>query len=203
MPIIPNYILQNEDLSSMDDLLQAKRKMLNKMKIEETEIKYDGTKNVDSKLILSNFDGADKLIRANIALFKKIDNKIALPSTKSSIIRDTEASIIEIFDIIDIINSNYKLLYNTIKDLLPFNNYIDNKRFINMYRMVGENVKVMEDLTFEKIQDRAGNIIFSIPGAKKFTAAMFIDRYDTIYPTFIEFYNIWKQFIKQYNYIDK
>ena len=81
--------------------------------------------------------------------------------------------------------------------------FIDNKRFINMYRMVGENVKVMEDLTFEKIQDRAGNIIFSIPGAKKFTAAMFIDRYDTIYPTFIEFYNIWKQFIKQYNYIDK
>jgi len=213
MPTIPNYKFEGDDLNAMDDLLLAKRKMLNKMTYEDKEIKFDKFKEADSKLVISNFDGAVKLLKANLELINQINNVVQYPSyvktgkkagaPRSSLLKESESTIVEIYDKIDKMNDNYTVLYNTIYDILPFSKYIDKKRFDTMYKLVGDVRNSFESLTFDKIQNRLGAVLMVISGNTRITAADFIERYDTIEPTYSNFYNVWKQFIKQYNATEK
>ncbi len=218
MPTIPNYKFEGDDLNAMDDLLLAKRKMLNKMSYEDKEIKFDKFKQADSKLVVSNFDGAVKLLKANLDLINQINNVIQYPSyykvavkaigakvgaPRSSLLKESESTIIEIYDKIDKMNDNYTVLYNTIYDIMPFSKYIDKKRFDTMYKLVGDVRNAFEALTFDKIQNRLGAVLMVISGRTRITSADFIEKYDTIEPTYSNFYNVWKQFIKQYNATEK
>ena len=204
MPIIPNYILQNEDLSSMDDLLQAKRKMLNRMKIEETEIKFDGIKNVDSKLILSNFDGADKLVRANIGLLKSIDNKISIPedSTKgarlSSVYKETDITLIEVFDTFDKFNYNLDLLTETLTELLPFTKYIDNKKFDKFYDVSNSLRENFIIFTNTKVVHPIYGQLFLIVGNTRLKGDDFMEKFSITDNKFRKYNYIWEQYINQY-----
>lgn len=204
MPTIPSYKLENDDLSAMDDLLLAKRKILNKMKIEDAEIKFDTLKNVDGKMILSNYDGTIKLLKSTINLFKQMDNRITVPpvAVGSSIMNESDKMVVELFDIIDKIKENFKILYNTIYDLLPFTRYIDIKRFDNSFKLVGELYNLILRFTTDKIEDAAGPKIV-MTNAIKFTQNDFINKYSVISDVFLSYYNLWKQFINQYKAQEK
>lgn len=204
MPTIPSYKLENDDLSAMDDLLLAKRKILNKMKIEDAEIKFDTLKNVDGKMILSNYDGTIKLLKSTINLFKQMDNRITLPpiAVGSSIMNESDKMVVELFDMIDKIKENFKILYNTIYDLLPFTRYIDIKRFDNSFKLVGELYNLILRFTTDKIEDAAGPKIV-MTNRTKFTQNDFINKYSVISDVFLSYYNLWKQFINQYKAQEK
>jgi hypothetical protein len=205
MPTIPNYIMGNDDLNAMDDLLLAKRKMLNKMKIEETEIKFDNLKNVDSKLIIANYNGAEKLLRSTIELFKIIDNRIDRPrmSAKkgtpiSSIVKETDISMIEINDNIDKIITNFTILYDTIYNLLPFSKYISQKNFDTFYKLVGDFYEIFNYFRETKLMDTTGNILLRILGNTRFTADELLANFNFLNVNFEKFYNVWKRFIENY-----
>lgn len=205
MPTIPNYIMGNDDLNAMDDLLLAKRKMLNKMKIEETEIKFDNLKNVDSKLIIANYNGAEKLLRSTIELFKIIDNRIDAPrfSAKkgailSSIVKETDISMIEITDNLDKIITNFRILYDTIYNLLPFSRYISQKNFDTFYKLVGDFHEVYNYFRETKLMDVTGTILLRILGNTRFTARDLISSFNYLNIDFEKFYNVWKRFIENY-----
>lgn len=152
MPTIPNYKLDNDDLNAMDYLLSVKNKMLNKMKIEDEEIKYDGLKNIDTSLITSNFDGAEKLLKSIDETYKQINNRLLIPAPKtgapgappSSVISNVNNNVIQIFDYLTKINDDTNLLYNTIYDLLPFTKYIDNKK---MRKFTDNFRKIVNDIS--------------------------------------------------------
>lgn len=151
MPTIPNYKLDNDDLNAMDYLLSVKNKMLNKMKIEDEEIKYDGLKNIDTSLIKSNFDGAEKLLKSIDETFKQINNRLLIPQPKtgapgappSSVVSNINNNVIQIFDYLTKINDDTDLLYNIVYDLLPFTKYIDNKK---IKKIINDTKKIIDDI---------------------------------------------------------
>lgn len=151
MPTIPNYKLDNDDLNAMDYLLSVKNKMLNKMKIEDEEIKYDGLKNIDTSLIKSNFDGTEKLLKSIDETFKQINNRLLIPIPRtglkgappSSVVSNINNNVIQIFDYLTKINDDTNLLYNTVYDLLPFTKYIDNKK---IKKFINDTKKIIDDI---------------------------------------------------------
>lgn len=209
MPTIPNYNIGNDDLNAMDDLLLIKRKMLNKMKIEETEVKFDSLKNVDSKLIISNYNEAEKLLRATIELFKTIDTRIDIPKLNvkgnpiSSIVKETDITIIDINDTIDKIVTNFKVLYETIKELLPFSKFLSQKKFDIFYTLVGDFHNNINLFIETKLMDNAGNVLLRIMGNTRFTVPDLIANFNFLNYNFDKFYNLWKQFISNYKSEEK
>jgi hypothetical protein len=206
MPTIPNYKLDDDDLN---DLLLAKKKMLGKMKIEEKEIKYDGLKNIDTNLVISNFDSAEKLLRANVGLLKNIDNKISYPTLSakgtrlSSLYKEIDITMVDIFDILDKFNYNLDLLKDTLTDLLPFTKFIDSKKFDKFYDIalsLHNNFYIFRN---QKVEDPVHGELFEIVGNTRLKKEDFFDKFSISNDKFIKYTYIWEQFINQYKTQEK
>lgn len=214
MPVIANYAMSLDDMVSMDNLLDAKKRIIRDMKSDKTiddadkylmetsyKVEIDPTKTDE---LMKNIT---KLLKSNIDIFKQLNNRILFPRAStgagarpSSIVRESDATVVDIFDKIDILKNNINTITDNTKLLLPLTSFISNRDFEKAYNTVGEYNEIQRDFYFKKIVDETGNRLLSVSGRTTYSADDVVNKIDDYITDYtLVFYKLWRYFIQLYN----
>lgn len=214
MPVIANYAMSLDDMVSMDNLLDAKKRIIRDMKSDKTiddadkylmetsyKVEIDPTKTDE---LMKNIT---KLLKSNIDIFKQLNNRILFPRAStgagarpSSIVRESDATVVDIFDKIDILKNNINTITDNTKLLLPLTSFISNRDFEKAYKTVGEYNEIQRDFYFKKIVDETGNRLLSVSGRTTYSADDVVNKIDDYITDYtLVFYKLWRYFIQLYN----
>lgn len=214
MPVIANYAMSLEDMVSMDGLLDAKKRIIKDMKSDKTiddadkylmETSYKV--NIDPSKADDLMKDTIKLFKSNIDIFKQLNNRILLPristgagAPPSSIVKESDATVVDIFDKVDILKKNINSIIDNTKLLLPLTSFISNKEFEKAYNIVGDYNNIQRDFYFKKIVDEDGNRLINVSGRTTYNAEDVVNKIDDYITDYtLIFYKLWRNFIQLYN----